>query len=283
MEEDIKWTQTIEPSSSWYRLNLNEIWDYRDLILIFIRRDIVSTYKQTIMGPLWLFLGPLFTVVVFTLVFGKIAGIATDGIPGPLFYLAGTTMWNYFQTSFTGTSTTFTTNAGIFGKVYFPRMVSPIAIVIGNLVKFSIQFCMFLVFYFYYLYSDPQLIQPKITLLLLPVLLILMGGIALGGGIIVSSLTTKYRDLTYFISFGVSLMMYATPVIFPASAIPEEYRGWLYLNPIAPIIETFRYSFTGNGDFSMSGLMYSGGFAVVVLLIGLVLFNKVEKTFMDTV
>lgn len=277
------WTQIIEPKSKWYQINLKEIWDYRDLILIFVRRDIVSTYKQTILGPLWLFLGPLFTVVVYVFVFDKIAGISTDDIPAPLFYLAGTTMWNYFQSCINATSNTFVNNAGIFGKVYFPRLVSPISVVISNLLKFGIQMGMFLCFFFYYYFQEGSNVYPNITLLTLPILVVLMGGIALGTGIIVSSLTTKYRDLSYFISFGITLIMYATPVIYPISSIPLAYRPILHYNPIAPLIEAFRYSFTGNGEFSISGLMYSFTFMVVVLTVGILLFTRTEKTFMDTV
>jgi lipopolysaccharide transport system permease protein len=277
------WDQVIEPHSKWYKINLKEIWEYRDLIRIFVRRDVVSVYKQTILGPLWLFLGPLFTVFVYTFVFSKIAGISTDGMPAPLFYLAGTTLWNYFQTSFSGISATFVINAGIFGKVYFPRMVSPIASVVSNLLKFGIQLTMFVLFFCYYYFQEDSTLQLNAAIFLLPFLVLLMGGIALGGGIIVSSLTTKYRDLTYFVSFGTSLLMYATPVIYPVSAIPELYKPFLFLNPIAPIVEAFRYSFSGCGNFSLLGLLYSTVFTVVLLIIGMMLFNKTEKTFMDTV
>jgi len=278
-----KWTQIIKPKSKWHQLRLKEVWEYRDLILIFVRRDIVASYKQTLLGPLWMFLGPIFTVVVYTLVFNKIAKISTEGIPAPLFYLAGTTLWSYFQTSLNATSGTFVANAGIFGKVYFPRLVSPISVVLSNLVKFGIQMMMFLCFYFYYYFQEGSIIQPNSCILLVPFLIFLMGGIALGLGISISALTTKYRDLTYFISFGVTLLMYATPVIYPISAIPETYKVFINFNPISPIIETFRYAFTGQGTFSPSGLVFSFTFMIVVLFIGTVFFSKVEKTFMDTV
>jgi lipopolysaccharide transport system permease protein len=275
------WTEVIQPKKSVFQLNLSEIWNYRDLIWIFVRRDIVSVYKQTVLGPLWFFLGPIFTVFTFVFVFNQIANISTDNIPAPLFYLAGTTLWNYFQACITGTSSTFISNANIFGKVYFPRLVSPISMVISNLLKFGIQLLMFLCFWFYYLAQGT--IHPNAYIALLPLLVLLMGGMALGVGIIISSLTTKYRDLSYFIGFGITLIMYATPVIYPVSAIPEMYKPFVIYNPIAPIIETFRYGFTGSGYFSWNGLIYSSVFTVVVLLIGTVLFNKIERTFMDTV
>lgn len=275
------WTEVIEPKKSVFQLNLSEIWNYRDLIWIFVRRDIVSVYKQTVLGPLWFFLGPIFTVFTFVFVFNQIAKISTDNIPAPLFYLAGTTLWNYFQACITGTSSTFISNANIFGKVYFPRLVSPISMVISNLLKFGIQLLMFLCFWFYYLAQGT--INPNAYIALLPLLVLLMGGMALGVGIIISSLTTKYRDLSYFIGFGITLIMYATPVIYPVSAIPEMYKPFVIYNPIAPIIETFRYGFTGSGYFSWNGLIYSSVFTLFVLLIGTVLFNKIERTFMDTV
>jgi lipopolysaccharide transport system permease protein len=275
------WTEVIQPKKSVFQLNLSEIWNYRDLIWIFVRRDIVSVYKQTVLGPLWFFLGPIFTVFTFVFVFNQIAKISTDNIPAPLFYLAGTTLWNYFQACITGTSSTFISNANIFGKVYFPRLVSPISMVISNLLKFGIQLLMFLCFWFYYLAQGT--IHPNAYIALLPLLVLLMGGMALGVGIIISSLTTKYRDLSYFIGFGITLIMYATPVIYPVSAIPEMYKPFVIYNPIAPIIETFRYGFTGSGYFSWNGLIYSSVFTLFVLLIGTVLFNKIERTFMDTV
>lgn len=275
------WTEVIQPKKSVFQLNLSEIWNYRDLIWIFVRRDIVSVYKQTVLGPLWFFLGPIFTVYTFVFVFNQIANISTDNIPAPLFYLAGTTLWNYFQACITGTSSTFISNANIFGKVYFPRLVSPISMVISNLLKFGIQLLMFLCFWIYYLAQGT--IHPNAYISLLPLLVLLMGGMALGMGIIISSLTTKYRDLSYFIGFGITLLMYATPVIYPVSAIPEMYKPFVTYNPIAPIIETFRYAFTGAGYFSWNGLIYSSVFTLVVLLIGTVLFNKIERTFMDTV
>jgi lipopolysaccharide transport system permease protein len=280
---DKEWDLVIGPKDKWYDLRLAELWDYRDLILIFVKRDFVSAYKQTVLGPLWFFLSPLFTVIMFTFVFSGIAGISTDGVPAPVFYLAGTTLWNYFSACFTGTSTTFVSNAGIFGKVYFPRLASPVATVLSNLFKFSVQMLMFLTLLFYYRLQEGSTLHFTPYLALFPLLVMLMGGLALGVGIIISSFTTKYRDLTYFISFGVSLLMYATPVIYPVSAIPESYKWFVAYNPIAPLIEVFRLGFTGSGTFTLGGLIYSGVFTVVALLIGTVLFHRTEKTFMDTV
>ena len=275
------WTEVIRPQTSWFNFHFKELWAYRDLIAIFVRRDIVSIYKQTVLGPLWFFLGPLFTVVMYTFVFSEIANISTDQVPAPLFYLSGTTLWNYFSACFGGASSTFVSNAGIFGKVYFPRLAAPISLILSNLLKFGIQLLMFLCFWGYYWYQGA--IQPNGFILLLPLLIVLMGGIALGTGIIVSALTTKYRDLSFFISFGVTLLMYATPVIYPVSAIPEAYRWVALYNPISPIIESFRYGFTGSGYFSWEGLLYSTSFMCVVLFFGIALFNRTERTFMDTV
>jgi lipopolysaccharide transport system permease protein len=280
-EED--WSLVIEPKSKWWDLHLKEIWDYRDLILIFVRRDIVAIYKQTVLGPLWFFLAPIFTVIAYTFVFGSIAGMSTDGIPGPVFYLAGTTLWNYFQTCFTATSNTFTQNAAIFGKVYFPRMVAPISIVLSSLFKFGVQMLMFLTLLVYYMYFTESSIQITNWIYMFPVLVVMMGALSLGVGIILSALTTKYRDLKNFIGFGVTLLMYVSPVIYPVSAVENTY-GWVVkYNPLAPIIEAFRLGFTGSGTVTLLDLAYSGGFIVVILIIGSMLFHRVEKTFMDTI
>jgi lipopolysaccharide transport system permease protein len=281
MNTEQQWTEVITPKRSLFDLNLKEVWRYRDLIALFVRRDFVAQYKQTILGPLWFFLGPLFTIFSFTFVFSEIAKISTDGLPGPLFYLAGTTLWNYFQNCFNGTAGTFVSNAGIFGKVYFPRLVAPISVVISNLFKFFLQMAMFMVFWIYY-YSKGA-VHATGYFLLFPYLVFLMASMGLGLGIIFSSLTTKYRDLNYFIGFGVTLLMYITPIIYPISAIPEIYKPYLFINPIAPIIEAFRFGFTGAGTFSWEGLAYSTGFSALVLFFGILLFNQTEKTFMDTV
>lgn len=278
-----QWDLVIGPKDKWYDLRLAELWDYRDLIVIFVRRDLVSVYKQTVLGPVWFFLSPLFTVIMFTFVFNRIAGISTDGIPAPVFYLGGTTLWNYFSACFNGASSTFIANASIFGKVYFPRLAAPIAMVISNLFKFGIQMLMFLAFLFYYMLQEGSTLHFTPYIALFPLLVLLMGGMALGVGIIISSFTTKYRDLTYFIGFGISLLMYATPVIYPVSAIPDDYRWLVDINPIAPLIEMFRLGFTGSGTVTVGGMLYSTAFTAAALLLGVVLFHKTEKTFMDTV
>jgi lipopolysaccharide transport system permease protein len=281
MDNKITWTHKIYPKNKLLSINLKEIWNYKDLIWIFVKRDIISANKQTILGPLWFFLAPLFTVFVYTFVFNNIAGISTDDVPAPLFYLAGTTVWNYFQACFLATSTTFTTNASLFGKVYFPRMVSPISTVISNLLKFFIQLGLFLCLWGYYFLKGQ--VEGNSTVLLFPIYVALIAGISLGLGIIISSLTTKYRDLTYFISFGVTLLMYITPVIYPLSSIPAQFKFYIEYNPIAPIIEAFRFGFTNHGQFNVGDLVYSASCMVVLLFVGIILFNKTEKTFMDTV
>jgi len=276
------WDLIITPRKKWYDLQLRDVWHYRDLIGMFVRRDFVSRYKQTILGPLWLIIQPIFTSLIFTVVFGRIAQLPTDGLPQILFYLSGTVLWHYFSNCLTGTSNTFISNAGIFGKVYFPRLVTPISIVISNLITLAIQFSLFLGFfiYFYLRGSDVDL---TIWALTLPLLILLMAGLGLGFGIIVSSLTTKYRDLSYLVGFGVSLWMYVTPIIYPISSIPEKLRWVAEINPITPIVETFRTGFLGAGNANWAGLAYSAIFTLVVLFIGVVIFNRVEKTFIDTV
>ncbi|MFT4545379.1 MAG: lipopolysaccharide transport system permease protein [Bacteroidia bacterium] len=282
-QQEENWSLIIKPHSKWWDLKLGEIWEYRDLVWIFVRRDIVAVYKQTVLGPLWFFLAPIFTVIAYNFVFGTIAGMSTDGIPGPVFYLAGTTLWGYFQTSFMATSSTFSGNAAIFGKVYFPRMVAPISTVLSSLFKFGIQMLMFLAFIAYYTFVEESTIHFTKWVLLFPVLIIMMSGLALGLGIIVSSLTTKYRDLKNFVGFGITLLMYASPIIYPASAVEAKF-GWLIkINPIAPIIEAFRLGFTGSGTVTPMDLVISGVFITITLVIGLMMFHKVEKTFMDTV
>ena len=277
------WTTVITPKKGWFDLNLNEIWAYRDLILIFVRRDIVAIYKQTILGPLWFLLGPLFTVFSYTFLFSEVAHLSTDGLPGPLFYLAGTTLWGYFQTCFNGASYTFQSNAGIFGKVYFPRLVSPISMIISNLLKFSIQLIVFILFLLYYIYIKELDISINKFILLVPFVILLLGAMALGGGIIVSAFTTKYRDLSMLVGVFLTVLMYATPIMYPASAIPELYKPFLAWNPISPLIEVFRYGFTGKGLFTWNSILYSTIFTFIILLLGIILFNRTEKTFMDTV
>jgi len=280
--DDVNITYTITPRKTLFDLKLKEVWHYRDLLILFVKRDIVVTYKQTIMGPLWFFIQPLLTTLMFFLVFGQIAGIPTGGVPPLLFYMGGITIWNYFSESLRLTSDTFVKNAGLFGKVYFPRVITPLSIVCSNLVKFGIQLMLFLVVYFYYLLNNTA-VQPNSTLLLLPVYILVIALMALSFGLIISAMTTKYRDLTFLIQFGVQLWMYITPVIYPVSQIPEKYQGLIMLNPVSPVVEAFKYSFTSSGTFSIIGLLYSTVFAIVFFLIGLAIFNRTEKTFMDTV
>lgn len=278
-----EWSTIITPKTKWYKLNIKEIWDYRDLISIFVKRDIISIYKQTILGPVWFLLGPLFTVFTYTFLFSEVAHLSTDGLPGPLFYLGGTTLWNYFQSCFNGASTTFSANAGIFGKVYFPRLVTPISLMISNLLKFSFQFLTYVCFLVYYYFKLPAIELHYDLMFLIPIVIFILAMIAMGAGIIVSSLTSKYRDLSMIVGIGMTLVMYATPIMYPVSAIPEIYKPYLYLNPISPLVETFRYVFTGTGLFNWGQLLYSFFFGGIVLIIGIFVFHRTEKTFMDTV
>lgn len=284
MASNSDYTTVIKPHAGLFNLKLREVWAYRDLVFILARRDIVAVYKQTILGPLWFLVSPVLTVVVYMFVFGSIAGISTDGMPQAVFYLGGITLWNYFSSCFTATANTFTANAQIFGKVYFPRIVAPMANVLSNMVKLFIQMLLFVGVLAFYLGQKDSTIQLTEEIYLLPVLILMMAGLSLGIGIIISSLTTKYRDFKNFIGFGVSLLMYASPVIYPISAVKDKgYGALLAYNPIAPIIETFRYIFTGHGSLDWGGLMISGIATISILFFGLVLFNRVERTFMDTV
>ena len=284
MANNSDYTTVIKPHAGLFNLKLREVWAYRDLVFILARRDIVAVYKQTILGPLWFLVSPVLTVVVYMFVFGSIAGISTDGMPQAVFYLGGITLWNYFSSCFTATANTFTANAQIFGKVYFPRIVAPMANVLSNMVKLFIQMLLFVGVLAFYLGQKDSTIQLTEEIYLLPVLILMMAGLSLGIGIIISSLTTKYRDFKNFIGFGVSLLMYASPVIYPISAVKDKgYGALLAYNPIAPIIETFRYIFTGHGSLDWGGLMISGIATISILFFGLVLFNRVERTFMDTV
>ena len=283
-EESLKeWDLVIEPQTSLFSLNLKDVWRYRDLLGLLVRRDFVSFYKQTILGPLWFFIQPLFTTITFTFIFGNLAGISTDGLPQPLFYMSGVVAWNYFADCLTKTSTVFKDNAGIFGKVYFPRLIMPLSIVASNLVKLGVQFLMLLLILGYFILQTEY--QPNVSwaILLLPIFLLLMAGLGLGLGMIISAMTTKYRDLTFLVSFGVQLFMYATPVIYPLSAAPEQYKPIISLNPMAPIIEGIRFGLLGKGDFSMAGLGYTVLVTSAILLLGIVIFNRVEKNFVDTV
>lgn len=272
----------ITPNNRLLNLNLRELIAYKDLIYMYVKRDIVTMYKQTILGPLWFVIQPILTTVMFMFVFGNLAGISTDGIPGPLFYFAGIILWNYFADCLNKTSGTFTTNQNVFGKVYFPRLVVPISVTISNLVKFFIQFAIFIIIYIVYSFKGVG-IAPNWYALLFPLLVVMSAGLALGFGIIFSSMTTKYRDLTFLLQFGVQLWMYATPVIYPLSTMPADKQWIFQLNPMTSIIETFKYGAIGNGVFSWSWLLYSLIFMAITLLLGTIIFNKVEKDFMDTV
>jgi len=273
----------IQPQRSLLDLRLGELWRYRDLVMLFVRRDFVSVYKQTILGPLWYLIQPLLTTITFTVIFGNIASLPTDGLPQFLFYMSGTVVWSYFAACLTKTSETFVQNANLFGKVYFPRMAVPVSILISNLITFAIQFALFLVFVLYFILRGTS-VQPNwLWIALSPLLLLMMAGLGLGLGIIISSLTTKYRDLRFLVQFGVQLLMYATPVIYPASSIPERFQWIILANPMTPIIEAFRYAFLGAGNANLAQLGYSFGFMVVVVFLGSIIFNRVEQTFMDTV
>lgn len=273
---------TIQPRDKFLDLRIKEIWAYRDLVLLFVRRDFVSKYKQTILGPAWFLVQPLMQTIMFTFIFGNVAGISTDGAPKGIFYLAGVTCWNYFANCLKSTSNTFTANASLFGKVYFPRAVTPLSIIISNLIQFGVGMLLFLLMYFYYIFKGAN-ISPNITLALFPVLVLIMGFMGLGFGMIISAMTTKYRDLQYLVQFGVQLLMYATPVIYPISEIPQKYQWIILANPMSGVVETFKYSFLGTGSFSWNMLAYSGGVTVVIFLLGLLIFNRTEKNFMDTV
>ena len=279
------WTTIIKPKEKLLQVDLKELWRYRDLTSLFVRRNITTQYKQTILGPLWYIIQPAMTVIMYMVVFGGIAKIPTDGLPQPLFYLSGICLWQYFNDCLTKTSSTFTANAGIFGKVYFPRMVVPISTVISNLLRFGIQFGLFLVVYaIYQLFIIPGQIHTNWYALLLPVLVVMLAGLALGFGILFSSLITKYRDMTLLLDFFIRLWMYATPVIYPLSTITnEKLRFVMSLNPLTGIVEAFKYGFLGEGQFSWGLLGYSFAFMVVLLTIGIVIFNRVQRTFMDTV
>lgn len=280
--EQQTWTEEIKSQESLFSVNLKEVWHYRDLLLMLVKRDYVTFYKQTILGPLWFFIQPMLTTVVYVFLFGRLAGLSTDGIPQIAFYLAGITIWNYFSESLTKTSTVFKDNAAMMGKVYFPRLIMPLSIVVSALMKFGIQFALFLAAVFYFTFVEGS-IQPNIWILATPYLLLLMASFSLGLGMIFSSLTTKYKDLVFLMTFGIQLFMYATPVVYSLSSIPEKYQWLIMANPLTPIFECFRYGFLGSGSFEPSSLLLSSGITFLILALGIVIFNKVEKSFMDTV
>lgn len=279
------YTLIIEPKKSPFTLNLKELWQYRDLLEMYVRRDIVTIYKQTVLGPIWFFIQPIFTTIVFMFVFGGLAGIPTDGIPQALFYLSGITLWNYFSESLTKTSDTFISNQSVFGKVYFPRLIAPISITFTGLFKMMIQFIVFILVYLYYTFNGAP-VMPNAYAFLFPFLILLLAGLGLGFGIIISSLTTKYRDLKFLLTFTIQLWMYATPVIYPLSVMEGDYHKYMWIikaNPLTAIIETFKFGFLGHGTFSWWMLGYSTLVTAIVLLSGIFIFNKVERNFMDTV
>lgn len=280
------WDIEISPKSSLFNLQLRDTWHYRDLLLLLVRRDFVSFYKQTVLGPVWFFIQPAITVAIYTLVFANIAKISTDAVPAPLFYLAGTIIWNYFADCLTKTSTVFKDNSAMMGKVYFPRLIMPLSIVCSNLIRFAVQLILFVAVILYFMLAKGQGIHPTIYILLFPALVVLIAALGLGLGMMISAVTTKYRDLAFVVTFGVPLMMYATTVIYPLSTVITKYPKYAWLikyNPITPIIESFRYGFFGTGVFNWGLLGYSAIVTGVILLLGIIIFNKVEKTFVDTV
>lgn len=281
-ELDAAWTTVIRPKGHWFDLRLRELWSYRDLVWLFVRRDFVAQYKQTILGPLWHVVHPLLTTITFTIVFGRIARIPTDSIPPFLFYLSGNVLWGYFNNSFTKTSNTFVSNANVFGKVYFPRLAVPVSTLGTSLIGFLIQMVIFLGFLAYFMAKGAP-VDPNRWALATPLLLLPMAGLGLGGGIILSALTTRYRDLTSVVTFGVSLLMYMTPIVYPLSAVPEAYRAIVMVNPLTPIVEAFRFAFLGVGTVSVAHLTYTGIVTIATLFFGVLIFNRVERTFMDTV
>ena len=284
MTEQNNWTTIILPKAKLLDFDFKELWRYRDLLTMFVKRDVVTMYKQTILGPLWFFIQPILSTMMYMVVFGGIAKISTDGLPQPLFYLSGIALWQYFSTCLSSTSSTFVSNAGIFGKVYFPRLIMPLATVTSNLLRFFIQLSLFIAVYVYYIVFTDVQIMVNAYALLFPVLIVMMAGLALGFGILFSSMTTKYRDLTVLLGFFVQLWMYATPVIYPLSFITnEKLKLAMSLNPITSIVETFKYGVLGAGSFNWWSLGYSFGFMCVLLAIGIVVFNRVQRKFMDTV
>ena len=279
---DKQWDLIIRPHRRWFDLRLDELWHYRDLVMLFVWRDFVSVYKQTVLGPLWYLIQPILTNLTFTVIFGSIARLPTDNLPPFLFYMSGTVIWTYFSTCLVKTSDTFISNAGLFGKVYFPRLAAPVSILFSNLITFAIQFLLFLFFYFYFIIQGAP-IHPNLWILFTPILLLMMAGLGLGFGILISSMTTKYRDLRFLVQFGVQLLMYGTPVVYTISSVPARFQLLIQANPLTPIIETFRYAYLGSGSVQPFQLLYSFIFMLLSVMVGSLIFNRVEATFMDTV
>jgi lipopolysaccharide transport system permease protein len=282
MNNEQIWSEEIKSKNSLFSINIKEIWHYRDLLLMLVKRDYVTFYKQTILGPIWFFVQPLMTMLVYLVLFGQIANLSTDGAPKVAFYLSGIIIWNYFSESLTKTSTVFKDNSNLFGKVYFPRLIMPLAIVFSGLMKFAIQFGLFIFVILYYTFIA-KTIHPNIWILATPFLIFLMACFALGLGMIFSSLTTKYKDLVFLLSFGIQLFMYATPVVYPSSAMPEKFAFFLDINPLTGIFECFRYAYLGTGTFHPESLALSTFLIFILLVLGVLIYNKVEKSFMDTV
>ncbi len=294
IQHDEDWSLVIKPKNNWLQLHLGDLWRYRDLLLLFVKRDFVAIYKQTILGPAWFFIQPILTTVIYIVVFGNIAAIPTDGLPRMVFYLSGITVWSYFAECINKTSNTFTANARIFGKVYFPRLIMPLSVICSNLIKFGIQFSLFIAILLYFLIFTDSKVYPNEYMLMLPVFVLMLAALGLGLGLIISSLTTKYRDLTHLVKFGVQLFMYATPIVYPLSELTTKnisdnpmvangIRTFIKLNPLTSIVEGFRYAFLGKGVLDFEYLGYSLIMIVIILIVGIIVFNKIEKSFMDTV
>lgn len=277
-----EWDLIIKPQQKLLNFNLKEIWQYRDLLTMLVKRDVVTVYKQTVLGPIWFFIQPIMTMLVYVVVFGEIADISTDDIPKPLFYLSGIIIWNYFSECFMQTSDTFAQNQDMFGKVYFPRLIMPLSKVVSGLIKFFIQFALFLIIYFYFM-IDGVSVSISWSVLLVPYLIVVMACLGLGFGLIFTSMTTKYRDLRFLVQFGVQLLMYATPIIYPMSLIEGRLKTVISLNPLAHVVEAFKYGFLGRGELSMYGLVYATVFATAILVLGIFIFNKTERSFVDTI
>ncbi|SMC40659.1 ABC transporter permease [Moheibacter sediminis] len=280
-QENNEWSEIISSKHTLLSLNLGEVWRYKDLVYMLVRRDFVTTFKQTVLGPVWFFVNPILTTIMFVIIFGRVAKLSTDGAPMIPFYLAGVIMWNYFQTCLTSTSNVFKGNASVFGKVYFPRLVMPLSIVISNLMRFGVQYLLFLGVIIFYVIQGS--IEPNAWILMTPFLIVLMAAFALGAGMIFSSLTTKYKDFSMLLGFGIQLYMYATPVVIPVSSFSEKYRWILEINPLTGVFECFKYGYLGTGDFTINMLIYSTFVIFLILSLGAIIFNKVEKSFMDTV
>lgn len=276
------WSIEIKPKKKWLDVDLKGIWRYRDLYYMYVKRDIITVYKQTILGPLWFLIQPILTTIMYMFVFGGLAGISTDGVPQPLFYMSGILLWNYFNAAFMVSSNVFTANASVFGKVYFPRLVVPLSGITSNLIKFGIQLILFIAIYLYY-YIQGVNLTINWTIILFPILILMIALHAMSWGLIISALTTKYRDLTQLVTFGIQLFMYVTPVIYPLSAAPEKYRILISFNPLTPIFETFKYSCMGSGSLDWIGLGYSFIVLMITLFLSIIIFNRVERNFMDTV